>query len=85
MEHAKTSYKFSMTKAGWKGFPSRWCWQKSHWSLYIFWRKKNIKNEKVTNRSHAYKFYASMHDVETLNSFNPKLQLKYTESEIKIN
>ena len=38
---------------------------------------------KVTKRAHAFKGYASSHNVEILNSVNPELQLKDTESAIK--
>ena len=46
-------------------------------------------NKQTTNKffwmeqSHAYKGYASIYSVKTLNSFNPELQLKNTESAIK--
>ena len=43
----------------------------------------NEKNVKVTKRAHAFKGYASSHNVEILNSVNPELQLKDTESAIK--
>ena len=42
--------------------------------------KKNIK---ITKREHSFKGYASTYNVEVLNSFNPELQLKDTESAIK--
>ena len=38
---------------------------------------------KITKWEHAFKGYASAYTVEILNSFNPELQLKYTESAIK--
>ena len=38
---------------------------------------------KITKREHAFKGYASTYNVEILNSFNPKLQLRDTESAIK--
>ena len=38
---------------------------------------------KITKREHAFKVYASTYNVEILNSFNPELQLKDTESTIK--
>ena len=38
---------------------------------------------KITKREHAFKVYASIYNVEILNSFNPELQLKDTESTIK--
>ena len=44
---------------------------------------RNFLNEKITNREHAFKAYASAYNVEILNSFNPELQLKNTESAIK--
>ena len=43
----------------------------------------NKKNIKITKREHAFKGYASSYNVEILNSFNPELQLKDTESAIK--
>ena len=41
------------------------------------------KNIKITKQEHASKGYASTYNVEILNSFNPELQLKDTESTIK--
>ena len=41
------------------------------------------KNVKITKLSHAFKGYASSNNVTILNSFNPELQLKDTESTIK--
>ena len=43
----------------------------------------NEKNVKKTKRSHAYGGYASTYNVEILNSFNPDLPLKDTESTMK--
>ena len=43
-------------------------------------KKKNVK---IIKRAHALKGYASSDNVEILNSFNPELQLKDTESAIK--
>ena len=40
------------------------------------------KNVKIIKWAHAFKCYASSYN-EILNSFNPKLQLKETESVIK--
>ena len=40
---------------------------------------------KITKLEHAFKGYASTYNDEILNSFNPKLQLKDTESAIKSN
>ena len=40
----------------------------------------NEKNTKITKQGHAFKGFASIHNVEILNSFNPELQLKDTES-----
>ena len=45
--------------------------------------KNNEKNIKITKRAHVFKRYASSYNVEILNSFNPELQLKDTESGIK--
>ena len=47
------------------------------WNFFI--RKKNVK---ITKRKHAFKGYATTYSVEILNSFNPELQLKDTESAI---
>ena len=49
-------------------------------------KKLNIfkqKNVKITKRWHTFKGFASSFNVEILNSFNPELQLKDTESAIK--
>ena len=43
----------------------------------------NEKNVKTTKQSYAYRNYASAYNVEILNSLNPELQLKDTESAIK--
>ena len=43
----------------------------------------NEKNIKIAKRADAFKGYASSYNVEILNSFNPELQLKDTESAIK--
>ena len=43
----------------------------------------NEKIVKITKQSRAFKGYASSYNVEILNSFNPELQLKDTESAIK--
>ena len=45
-----------------------------------FRTKKNIK---ITKREHEFRGFASTFNVEILNSFNPELQLKDTESAIK--
>ena len=42
----------------------------------------NKKSVKITKESHAYKGCASTYNVEILNSFNPDLQPKDTESAI---
>ena len=57
-------------------------------ALYIVIQKKtenflNDKNMKITKQEHAFKVCASTYNVEILNSFNPELQLKDTESTIK--
>ena len=56
-------------------------------ALFIVIQKKseNIlkeKNVKITKQAHAFNGYVSSY-VEILNSFNPELQLKATESAIK--
>ena len=43
----------------------------------------NEKNVKIKKRPHTFKGYATSHNVEILNSFNPELLLKDTESAIK--
>ena len=43
----------------------------------------NEKNIKITKQVHAFKGYASSYNVEILNSLNPELQLKDTESVIR--
>ena len=43
----------------------------------------NEKNIKIAKQEHAFRGYASTYNVKILNSFNPELQLKDTESEIK--
>ena len=43
----------------------------------------NIKKEKNSKQSHAFKGYVYTYNVEILNSFNPELQLKNTESGIE--
>ena len=43
-----------------------------------------MKDVKIMKRSHAYRGYASTYNAEILNSFNPELQLKDFESEIKL-
>ena len=42
-----------------------------------------MKKAKMTKRSHAYKGYASIYNIEILNYFNPELQLKDAESTIR--
>ena len=44
-----------------------------------------VKITKITKGSHAYKDCASTYNVENLNSFGTELQLKDTESGLKIN
>ena len=43
----------------------------------------NEKNVKVKKGEHDFKGYASSRNVEVLNSFNLKIELKDTESAIK--
>ena len=43
----------------------------------------NEKNLKIKKRRHAFRDYASSHNVGILNYFIPDLQLKDTESAIK--
>ena len=42
------------------------------------------KSAKITKWEHAFKGYASTYNGEILNSFNPELQLKDTESAINV-
>ena len=48
--------------------------------MWTFFEQKNIT---ITKREHAFKGYASTYNVEILNSLNPEMQLKDTESAIK--
>ena len=43
------------------------------------------KNVKAAKQVHTFKGYATFYNVEIVDSFNPKLQLKDTESAIKNN
>ena len=43
----------------------------------------NEKNVKITKQTRAFKGYVSSYNVEILNSFNPELQLRGSESAIK--
>ena len=74
-EHQKSSHKLSKTE---KLYNS---------SLYSDAKKiKTFLNEKkikITKREHAFKGYASICNVKILNSFNPELHPKDTESAIK--
>ena len=49
------------------------------------WNFLNEKNGKITKRAHAFKGYASSYNVEILNFFNPELQLKILNLQLKIN
>ena len=42
-----------------------------------------MKNVKIAKQAQAFKCFATSYNVEVLNSFNPDLQLKDTESAIK--
>ena len=44
---------------------------------------KKMQKKKQKKREHVFKGYASIYNVDILNSFNPALQLKDTESAIK--
>ena len=56
-------------------------------ALYLVIEKKwiflNEKNVKTTKQENAFKGFASTYNVGIPNSFNPELQLKYTESAIR--
>ena len=54
--------------------------QSKTWKLFK-WKKCRKKKQK--KREHVFKGYASIYNVDILNSFNPALQLKDTESAIK--
>ena len=43
----------------------------------------NENNVKTTKSAHAFKNYTNSYNFEVLNSFNPELQLKDTQSAIK--
>ena len=45
--------------------------------------KKNYKKPKTTKQSHAYKSYASINNIEILNSFNSELHFQDTQSAIR--
>ena len=67
--------------------PYKWKQVKIQLLLYIVIQKSenfwNIKIIKTTKREHAFKDFANTYDIEVLSSFNPELQLKYTESAIR--
>ena len=44
----------------------------------------NEKNLKITKQKHAFEGFESTYNVKILNAFNPELQLKDTESAIKL-
>ena len=48
-------------------------------------KKKKKKKMKITKWANAFKGYSSSFSVEILNSFDPELQLKDTECEVKKN
>ena len=48
-------------------------------------KKKKKKKIKITKWANAFKGYSSSFSVEILNSFDPELQLKDTECEVKKN
>ena len=77
-EHPKTSHKLPKTiKQAEK--------VDSNSPLYHDKKSENFLNEenvKITKQEHALKGFASTYNVEILNSFNPELQLKDTESTI---
>ena len=47
------------------------------------WKFFERKNIKITKWAHPFKGYESSYNAEVLNSFNPEIQLKDTESAIK--
>ena len=49
----------------------------------FFDEKKTMQNVKIANLSHTYKGNVSTQNVDILNSSNPVLQLKITESSLK--
>ena len=83
IEHPKNSYKLLKTIKQAKKVSSG----KNPTILYIEQKGKkfflNEKNVKITKRSHGYRDYMSIYNVEILNSFNPELQLKDTEFTVK--
>ena len=50
---------------------------------FFFDQKKSVKNAKITKWLNAYKGYANTYNIDILNSFNTKQQLKDTESAIR--
>ena len=56
--------------------------------LYIVIQKSdhflNEKSIKIKKGEHAFKEYASTYNVQILNSFNPELQLKILNLQLKI-
>ena len=83
MEHPKTSNKLYKTLRQAENISQT----DSNSSLYRYTKKwkyfKRKKNAKITKRAHAFKGYTGSYNVEFLNTFNAKLQLKDTESAIK--
>ena len=47
------------------------------------WRSFKRKNVKITKAEHTFKGFASTYNIESLNYFNPELQIKDTEYAIK--
>ena len=43
----------------------------------------NKKNANITKLKHAFEGFTSTYNIDVLNSFNPELQLKDTQSAIK--
>ena len=92
IEHPKTSHKLSKTikqakkcdqVGGSDNSSTSPFYSETKKKEKIFDEKHNTKNSKITKQSHAYKGYKSTCNIDLLNSFNPELQLKDSESAIK--
>ena len=51
----------------------------------FFWRNKDYKKANITKGANAFKNQAESYNVESLNSFNPELQLKLMNLRLKVN
>lgn len=88
-EHSKTSYKLSKTrghakkvqKVGGSNKSSKnYLYSQTTKPENIFDETNTVKKAKIAKQTHTCKGSVSLYNVEILNSFNSKLQLKDTES-----